>query len=375
MRTSKNTSTVSSFNDWDPLEEVILGDITGATVPEFDCIVKGNVSPEKWPFFQKHGGKHFPEELTIPAKKELEELCRVLEGEGVTVRRPTPTDFSKKYQTPDFVSSGLYSTMPRDILAVIGDEIIEAPMAWRSRFFEYRPYRTLLKEYLKKGCKWTACPKPLMDQELYRDEYDGLSQKERDALFEQGLFSTTDSEPCFEAADILRCGKDLFVQRSQVTNQMGILWLKNHFRGRFRVHQISFNDPNPMHVDATVVALKPGLLLTNPKKAFNQVEWFKKNGWDVMEAAQPTLPKEWPLYLSSNWLSMNFLSLDENRVVVEKQEIPTQNLLKSLGIKVIPVDFRHVYTFGGSLHCVTCDIRRKGQMDDFQFDKVIENNI
>lgn len=66
------------------------------------------------------------------------------------VRRPEVVDFSSGYKTPDFEAiCGLYAAMPRDILMVIGDEIIEAPMAWRSRFFEYRAYRPLLKEYFK----------------------------------------------------------------------------------------------------------------------------------------------------------------------------------------------------------------------------------
>ena len=81
---------------------------------------------------------------------EIEEFCHVLEAEGVTVRRPDIVDFSTSYKTPDFETpSGLYAAMPRDILMVVGDEIIEAPMAWRSRFFEYRAYRPLLKEYFK----------------------------------------------------------------------------------------------------------------------------------------------------------------------------------------------------------------------------------
>ena len=61
--------------------------------------------------------------------------------------------------------------MPRDILVVIGDEIIEAPMAWRSRYFEFRAYRTLLKDYFKSGAKWTAAPKPQMSDELYDQVY------------------------------------------------------------------------------------------------------------------------------------------------------------------------------------------------------------
>ncbi len=61
----------------------------------------------------------------------------------------------------------MYAAMPRDILLVVGNEIIEAPMAWRARFFEYRAYRPLIKEYFRKGAKWTTAPKPTMANDLY----------------------------------------------------------------------------------------------------------------------------------------------------------------------------------------------------------------
>ncbi len=57
--------------------------------------------------------------------------------------------------------------MPRDILLTVGDEIIEAPMAWRARFFEYRAYRSLIKEYFRAGATWTTAPKPQMSDDLY----------------------------------------------------------------------------------------------------------------------------------------------------------------------------------------------------------------
>ena len=84
----------------------------------------------------------------------MDNLAKILESEGVIVRRPEilEGDFSQPYNTPDFKSKGgLYAAMPRDILIVIGNEIIEAPMAWRSRYFEFRPYRKLIKEYFHKG--------------------------------------------------------------------------------------------------------------------------------------------------------------------------------------------------------------------------------
>ena len=41
------------------------------------------------------------------AAKQLEEFCKMLELEGITVRRPDNIDHSFEYQTPDFKSTGM----------------------------------------------------------------------------------------------------------------------------------------------------------------------------------------------------------------------------------------------------------------------------
>ncbi|MEO8180789.1 MAG: amidinotransferase [Deltaproteobacteria bacterium] len=360
---------VNSHNDWDPLEEIIVGRVEGATVPTFDAVVKANTYKKNWWFFQEHGGRPFPHDLVERAAAELNGFCSMLEAEGITVRRPDVVDFSKVNATPHFESTGLYAAMPRDILSVIGNEVLEAPMAWRSRFFEYAAYRRLMREYLLGGAKWTTAPKPLMSDDLYDLDYPIDEVSDRHALVAQGRFVTTEFEPCFDAADIIRCGRDLFVQRSQVTNRMAILWLQRHFGDARRVHVLQFVDPNPMHIDATLVPLRPGLVLANPERPCQQIDLFENAGWDVVEAPPTTLPDSWPLYLSSRWLSMNILMLDTTTVVVERQEEPMQRLMKDLGFRVISIDFRHVYTFGGSFHCVTCDIRRNGRIEDYGFAK------
>ena len=50
---------------------------------------------------------------------------------------------------------------------VVGNEIIEAPMAWYSRFFEYTAYRSLTAEYVKKGATVVSGPKPRMDSNFF----------------------------------------------------------------------------------------------------------------------------------------------------------------------------------------------------------------
>jgi glycine amidinotransferase len=94
---------VCSYNEWDPLEEVIVGSVLGAAKMAF----------------------------------ELNNLAKILEKEGVIVRRPDLVDYFKPVKTLDFeIPCGNCSACPRDVLLVIGDEIIEAPMAQRARFFE-----------------------------------------------------------------------------------------------------------------------------------------------------------------------------------------------------------------------------------------------
>lgn len=78
--------------------------------------------------------------------------------------------------------------------------------------------------------------------------------------------------------------------------------------------------------DATIVPLAPGKLLVNPER-YVPNELFHR--WEILEAPKPTLPTDWPMYFC------------------------------------IPLDFRHVYTFGGSFHCVTLDVRRRGSLRQF----------
>ena len=145
---------VNSHNEFDPLEEVIVGRVEGATIPEWHVSGKAVWPTRWWDMYKTRAGQPFPAELMTKAAAELDNFAKILEAEGVKVRRPEvqPHDFGQPYTTPDFkCSNGLYAAMPRDILIVVGNEIIEAPMAWRSRFFEYRPYRKLIKEYFHQG--------------------------------------------------------------------------------------------------------------------------------------------------------------------------------------------------------------------------------
>ena len=363
---SQSKSPVCSYNEWDPLEELIVGRPENAFVPNFTIEVKANTHQKYWPFYQKYGGKPFPAEHIKKAVKQMDEFCKILEHEGVTVRRPNILDHSKEYTTPDFTSRGMYAAMPRDILLVVGEEIIEAPMCWRARFFEYRAYRDLMKEYFHGGATWTVAPKPLMDDPLYDKDYPINSVEDRHKLAAEGKFVTTEHDICFDAADFMRCGADIFAQRSQVTNFFGIEWMRRHLAKKgIKLHTISFDDPNPMHIDATFNIIGPGIVLSNPDRRCHQIDMFHKAGWQVIKPPTPLISDDHPLWMSSKWLSMNVLMLDTKRVVVSKYEYNIQKMFEDLGLQCIPVDIMHAMSLGGGFHCWTTDVRRRGTLESY----------
>ncbi len=55
-----------------------------------------------------------------------------------------------------------------------------------------------------------------------------------------------------------------------------------------KVHNLSFTDANPVHIDASLLLVKPGLAITNPERPCHQAEIFEKSGWDVKTIEHPT---------------------------------------------------------------------------------------
>ena len=354
----EGSSPVSSYNEWDPLEEVIVGVGGGAAVPDWDVVLEATVPARSKQFFTEHAGTQFPIEHVKAAELELDAFAEMLGGRGITVVRPAPVDRRRPFTTPNWRSSGgLYSAMPRDLLLVVGDLIIESPMAWRSRYFEIDAYREILFGYFKRGARWVSAPRPQLLDEWFNDAFD------RERPYLTGDYVTGEFEPTFDAADFIRCGRDIFAQRSHVTNRSGIDWVARHVGSEFRVRTLDIADHAPMHIDASFMPLSPGKILVNPARAVALPKALRD--WDVRPAPPPALPEHHVLYLSSAWVSMNVLMLDHRRVVVEAGETPLIEFLEAWDFEVLPVPFRNVMRFGGCFHCVTVDVRRRGTLESY----------
>lgn len=351
---------VCSYNEWDPLEEVIVGHVTGAAVPPWHVCIQSSAPAHSWDLLQMFSGKPAPPAFVDAAKKNLDELIRILESQGVTVRRPDPIPQTAPFSTPDWsCQSGYNIGNPRDGLLVIGDEILETPMAWRSRYFEMHAYRTLLHEYFRAGARWTAAPKPRLCDSLYNQDYQVPEKGE------PPRYATNESEMTFDAADFARCGRDIFAIRSNVTNEFGLEWLRRHLGDDYTIHVIQSECRQPMHIDTTLVPLAPGKAMINPEfldKTKLPAIW---KTWELREAPPPVPNPSQVIDLSSAWLSMNVLMLDPQRVIVEASQEPLIKMLEDWGFEPIPCPFTDYFVYGGAFHCASLDVRRRGTLQSY----------
>ncbi|MCP4504084.1 MAG: amidinotransferase [Deltaproteobacteria bacterium] len=368
---NKKPCPVRSYDEWSPLEEVVVGTVQGSMYPECGPILAANGEPE---WLWHYQGEFMEEEVVERADEQLSGFVELLEDGGVKVRRPEPLPLNQPYSTPYWSTKSSWNTAnPRDLFLVVGDEIIECASPMRHRHFESLAYRKLFTHYFDQGAKWTSAPRPALREPLFDYSFMEKPIEEASTVDDKTLpdgakhhYPITEHEPVFEAADFVRCGKDLFVTQSIVTNQGGIKWVRRHLPEGFAVHEIATRCSAPCHIDTTFLPLRPGLAVINP-------EWVKEipdalKNWTLIKAPAPSYHEKSPMahpYFTSQWLSMNVFSLDEEHVFVDAQQVELMRMFEQHGLTPIPVPFDYVGMFGGSFHCVTLDIRRKSELASY----------
>jgi N-dimethylarginine dimethylaminohydrolase len=346
-------SNVWSCNEWDPLEEVVVGNPLRARFPTADPSTQLAEFPGRSLSEIPQG--NFPQQIIEETEEDLNTFVAVLDDLGVTVKRPDTWPHEAGFSTVHWESKGYYNYCPRDIMLVIGDHIIETPNVIRSRSQESFSYRSMLVDYLKSGAKWYSAPRPMLLDSLFDVDPDKPTPR--------------NDEPAFDAANVLRLGRDLIYLVSGTGNELGGQWLQTILGESFRVHFLK-DVYYGSHIDSTFVALRPGLILCNPARINNDTLPEILKQWEVIYS--PPMENTGGFdaeYLSrsigSKWIDMNLFSINPNLVVVDQDQPALIKLLEKHGVDVIPLKIRHSKMLGGGFHCITLDIRRKGTLQRY----------
>jgi N-dimethylarginine dimethylaminohydrolase len=347
---------VHSWDEFTSLREVIVGDATHARIPRMS-------DPSAWlacyprlrpAELETVREGQLPRQVIEETNEDLAVLDETLRGLGVRTHRPPAVDHTMSFNSPHWSADGYLSYCPRDVTLVVGSTIIESPSPMRSRYFELFNLRPLFQEYMRRGATWLAAPRPQLRDELY----------ERD---DEGRPLLGEAEPAFDAANVLRFGRDMIYQVSRSGNEMGLEWLRSTLRlvGDVRVHPVR-GLYGYTHIDSTITLLRPGLVLLNPARVTPDTipEPFRK--WDVLwcPSLRPS-STALPHTLSERWISMNLLMVTPELAIVDEAQPELIRALERHRIDVLPHSLRHSQVLGGGFHCVTLDTVRTGGCEDY----------
>lgn len=331
---------IQSCNGWDPLKEVIVGDVTGARIPPLNPSMKNfmfaNLTDSEIVSICKPW--IYPTRVIEETEEDLDQLAKTLRDLHIRVYRPE----KKVY--------GWMNYCPRDIFLVLNDTIIETPCVMSERVNESFAYRHILNN-IDDYSKWIQAPTP---------QYLDISFNFTD------LSKTTlqNIEIMFDAPNVVRLGTDLLYQMSNSGNEKGYDWLKHTFP-EYTVH-LAYQYSGA-HFDSTVVPLRPGLVLLNGHRCDkdNYPSIFEK--WDKIFFTDIVDQGSENSAIASSAIGLNILSINEHTVIVDKNQKPLIKELKKWGIDSIPLQLRHAKTLGGGFHCVTLDLHREGKLEQYEF--------
>jgi len=373
-----------SFDDFSPLREIIVGsaqnylshdrDVTfelfhydnltgyGNELAYPRLTAAGSGSSESWRIKRR-----YTEEL----HEDVESLAATLSSLGVTVHRPIPL--------PEDAApiAGLgWQAVPtpalnvRDNTLVLGDELIETPPAVRSRYLETRLLAPIFQAYWEAGARWTTMPRPILTDQSFDLSYarDACAAARESIDDPQPSPYDVGLEMMMDAAQVLRLGRDLLVNVAQQNHRMAADWLERHLGDRFRLHRIDRLTDN--HIDSMLLALRPGVFLAR-NELIREMLPAEFRSWKFLVPPPPD-PGDFPVYdsddlvLTSPYIDLNVLSVDEDTVLVNEDCSGVRKLLDAEGFTTVPVRHRHRRLFGGGFHCFTLDTHRTGGLEDYR---------
>jgi len=323
-------------NEWDNLKSVIVGDATGARIPQLDKSLR-TVNYADIQDQNKITDGIYPNEVISQANEDLEVLSNFLKGEDIQVLRPT------EKAEPEY-----YNYCPRDGVLVYNDVIISTPQPLRARRGEERFIEQHFENLPAKYIKTT----PTLSDDLYNE----------DCIGDPNTLALTELEPCFDAANILRSNDDLFYLVSNSGNKAGAEYLQEIVGPNKKVWPIE-GVYSYMHLDSTIALLREGLMLLNPDRIKSKNQLPKPlQSWDAIWCPDPVDIGHYPGYNNaSKWVSMNLFSLSPYHVVVEENQHSLRKELEKHQIECTMLPMRHARTLGGCFHCVTLDLIRESK--------------
>ena len=340
------TGVINSYSEFQPLEEVIVGQ---------------GYPPEYFDHVKDAQTRQCLEQIFAEIEEDFACLITTLQSFGVTVRRPGIISKEQFQHLSDLGHHMLPPLTPRDRQSVFGQLLVR------------------------------CSPYPIFDA-LF-DHYKSQAPQQVLDIFD------TDPEHFFNGANascVFRMGRDVWFDESDWLTDQQTQWLEQTVMTdpRYRFHRMRTEG----HSDCVFAVLRPGVILTSyHDDGVNYRQDFP--GWHIHRVSTPSLQRfdqfrdelypgqtwwvpgrdnlaqfrkyvdrylhEWTGTVHESVFDVNCLSIDQSHVIFGCYDREVFDYCRLHGIEPILCDIRHRFFFDGSVHCCTLDIRRSGGMEDY----------
>jgi len=369
--------TYSVHQHWDPLKV---------------CAVGRSYPPEFYNFIKNQKVQSVMKRIAEETEEDYQSLIKLLEKFNVDVVRTDIYPDSEHY-----LRNGRYSPppmCPRDYTAMIGD-----------RFYMSNPKERAWQDI--RGDDW---PEKLPRFEDIPDwiieeivnvhglppsmfiEHDSLSSIREKVKGAGNEIVYTDGT--INSAMITRIGKDLYHGTDHYEqDQTKLLEERQNLFPNYRNHVVNSGG----HSDGTFCPVKPGLIISlhdiqTYKDTFPdwEVVYLPGQSWDKVlpfltlkekNKGKFWVPGEeyndeftdfveswlghWMGYVEETVFDVNMLVIDEKNVICNNENDQVFEAFARHGVTPHVCNFRHRYFWDGGIHCITSDIHREGQQQDY----------
>ena len=301
---------LSTYNEWDSLRHVIVGDATHANWPTSDPVFSQESAKTTWTQTPVPAGP-VPQWIIDETNEDLDKFVKTLELLGVQVSRPAPIDFQAQ--------DGLYNYCPRDRLLIYGSTVVDVAMMYPCRDQEIASYQSVLDSAATV---------------IHMPRNSGMTM---------------------DAANLLRVNDRWLFLQSASGNLAAYNWLREQFPF-VDIEVCQFY--SGVHIDSTISVLNDGLVMLNASRVneSNCPQMFR--GWRKIYVDDVVAQDFYQYPYASKWIALNVFSINPSTVVVDAAQTQLIRKLEQHGMTVIPLTLRHSRTLGGGFHCVTLDLER-----------------
>jgi len=339
---------VSVWTDWDPLEEVIVG----------DCYIPGALNWFVEPAMQDEFNNILRE-----TKQDLDNLAVLLQGMGVQVHRPKLYNYQHSIELPLFlVQCPVSPLVPRDQYLVYGNTVYQTYTSMNDRYFDSLGYYNIFQSLFDQGHNWISQPPPNL-RNLPPDK----NWTNQGSLIYNHLYH---NQLLWHTATMFKCGDRLITNTTGPGTQAGLEWMRRNLPPDTLLENANTTMRNWGHIDHGFFMIDDHTVICVERefvpKCLRDKHIHEIHQYLPKESVDPATVMDQLLDPSKGYKQVvafdtNVLVVDSHNVVFDSNMPELFEFLATLNVKCHVAPLRHRKFWASGIHCSTLDVRRRGQ--------------